>query len=125
MNLLYVILQEHGAESPNVFSLTQNVSLWTLIIFVVLLVILNKFAFPHILGYAAAREQRIQDAIDAAKRQREETEQLLAQQREELANARTQLGKLYGADYQLVLMKQPGGRTSVFLNLPWRSAPAA
>jgi F-type H+-transporting ATPase subunit b len=88
MNLLYVVLQEHAGEAPNVFSLAQNVSLWTLIIFVALMFVLAKFAFPPILGYAAAREERIQHALDEAKRQREETEALLAEQHEALAQAR-------------------------------------
>ncbi|HEX6693663.1 MAG TPA: F0F1 ATP synthase subunit B [Longimicrobiales bacterium] len=90
MNILSMVLQEHAEEAPNVFALTTNVSAWTLIIFIVLLVVLSRFAFPHILGYAAAREKRIQDALDDAKRQREETEALLAQQRAELANARVE-----------------------------------
>jgi F-type H+-transporting ATPase subunit b len=64
------------------------VSFWTLVIFILLSAVLSKFAFPPILGYAAAREQRIQDALDEAKRQREETEKLLAEQRQELLNAR-------------------------------------
>jgi len=94
MNLLYVILQEHGAEAPNVFSLTSNVSFWTLVIFALLMLVLAKYAFPPILGYAAAREQRIQQALDEARRQREETEELLALQREELAQARVQSQQL-------------------------------
>ena len=91
MNLLWLVLQEHGGEAaaePNVFQLTSNVMFWTLIIFGVLLVVLLKFAFPPILGYANAREKRIQDALDEAKRQREETERLLEQQRQELNKAR-------------------------------------
>ncbi|NJD10842.1 MAG: F0F1 ATP synthase subunit B [Gemmatimonadetes bacterium] len=94
MNLLYVILQEHGGETPNVFNLTSNVAFWTLIIFAVLMVVLAKYAFPPILGYAAAREQRIQQALDDARRQREETEELLAMQREELTQARVQSQQL-------------------------------
>jgi F-type H+-transporting ATPase subunit b len=94
MNLLYMILQEPGAEAPNVFNLTSSVSFWTLIIFVLLMVVLSKYAFPPILGYAAAREQRIQQALDDAKRQREETEELLALQREELGQARVQSQQL-------------------------------
>ncbi len=96
MNLLFALLQEHApaaaehAESPNVFALTANVSFWTLIIFAILLVVLMKFAFPPILGYAAAREKRIQEAIDEAARQRAETEKLLEEQRALLASARTE-----------------------------------
>lgn len=98
MNLLSLV-QEHApaaagqaaehAESPNVFALTSNVSFWTVLIFIILFVVLAKFAFPPILGYAAAREKRIQDAIDEANRNREETEQMLAEQRLEIAKART------------------------------------
>lgn len=95
MNFLLSLIQEHAAqaaehaESPNVFALTANVSFWTLVIFAVLLVVLAKFAFPPILGYAAAREKRIQDAIDEAARQREETERLLQEQKDMLTKART------------------------------------
>lgn len=95
MNLLFALLQEHApaaaehAESPNVFALTANVSFWTVIIFLFLLFVLAKFAFPPILGYAAAREKRIQEAIDEAARQREETRRLLEEQRQLLVTART------------------------------------
>ena len=96
MNFLWLLLQEHApeataaehAEAPNVFALTTNVSFWTLIIFAILFFVLLKFAFPPILGYAAAREQRIQAAIDDAARQRAETEKLLEEQRVLLASAR-------------------------------------
>jgi F-type H+-transporting ATPase subunit b len=91
MNILTLVLQEHGAaEAPNVFALTSNVMLWTVIIFAVLMFVLSKFAFPHILGYAAAREKRIQETLDDARRQREETERLLEQQRAELAAAKVE-----------------------------------
>ena len=94
MNLLFAILQEPGAETPNVFNLTASVSFWTLVIFIALMIVLAKYAFPPILGYAAAREQRIQQALDDARRQREETEALLTLQREELAQARVQSQQL-------------------------------
>lgn len=108
MNFIFALLQEHAPEaaqhatseagqaaaehaaSPNVFTLTSNVSFWTLIIFLILLFVLMKFAFPPILGYAAAREKRIQEAIEEAARQRAETEKLLEEQRTLLANARTE-----------------------------------
>jgi F-type H+-transporting ATPase subunit b len=106
MNLIWLVLQEHPvaaaqaaehAESPGVFSFAPGVMTWTLIIFLVLLGILMKFAFPPILGYAAAREKRIQDALDESQRQREEAAKLLEQQRAELAKAR--------GDAQLVIVE--------------------
>jgi F-type H+-transporting ATPase subunit b len=93
MNILSFVLQEHGAAAaaePEVFGIHLGVMFWTVLIFAILSFVLGKFAYPHILGYAAAREKRIQDALDDAKRQREETEKLLQQQRAELANAKVQ-----------------------------------
>lgn len=95
MNLIWLALQEHAAEgaqaaehAPNVFSWAAGVSFWTVVIFLGLMAVLAKFAFPPILGYAAAREKRIQDSLDEARRQRAEAEALLEEQRRELAAAR-------------------------------------
>ena len=99
MNFLYLVLQhveeataatQEAAHEPSIFGLSAGVMTWTVVIFVILSVVLAKFAFPPILGYAAAREQRIQDALDESRKQREEAERLLEQQRAELADARTQ-----------------------------------
>ena len=90
MDILMVLLQEHAAEGaePGVFQLSTNVSFWTVVIFLALLAVLSRWAFPPILGYAAAREKRIQDSLDEAKKNREEAESLLALQRQELAAAK-------------------------------------
>jgi F-type H+-transporting ATPase subunit b len=87
MNLILLAAAEPG-ETPNVFALSLGVSFWTFVIFIILVLVLMKYAFPPILGYAAAREQRIQETLDAARINREQAEQLLEQQREELAQAR-------------------------------------
>lgn len=94
MNMLWTVVQEGaGAETP-VFNLAANVSFWTLVIFLALLAALWRFAYPPILGYAAAREKRIQEALDEARRQREQAERLLEEQRRELAEAQHQAQQL-------------------------------
>ena len=89
MNILSILIQDHaepaGAEA--LFDPWSNVSFWTVVIFFLLLFVLRKYAYPPILGYAAAREARIQGALDDAKRQREEAAALLETQRRELAEA--------------------------------------
>jgi F-type H+-transporting ATPase subunit b len=91
MNLFYLVaLAVEDGEAPGVFNIDLGVSTWTFIIFIMLMVLLMKFAFPPILGYAAAREKRIQDQLDEARHYREQSEQLLAEQRQELDNARQQ-----------------------------------
>jgi F-type H+-transporting ATPase subunit b len=93
MNFFYLAAADNG-ETPNVFALSLGVSFWTFVIFIILAVVLAKYAFPPILGYAAAREQRIQEALDAARIQREQAEQLLEEQRAELAKARTHVQEI-------------------------------
>lgn len=90
MNLIATIIQEGGeaAADPSVFNLDLGVSFWTVVIFIALWVVLAKYAFPPILGYAEAREKRIQESLDEAQRTREETQRLLEEQRRELAEAR-------------------------------------
>ena len=89
MNILDIVVQE-AEQTPNLFAFNLGVSFWTVVIFLTLLAILVKFAYPAILGYANEREQRIQNILDAAARDREESERLLEEQRRELSAARQQ-----------------------------------
>lgn len=90
MNLVRFVLQGEEGGAPNVFALTQNVSFWTVVVFLSLLFVLRRWAFPPILGYAEAREKRIQASLDEARTDREAAERLLAEQKEALADARRQ-----------------------------------
>jgi F-type H+-transporting ATPase subunit b len=90
MSILSIIAQEAEHAQPSIFNLNLGVSFWTIVIFLVLLGVLAKFAFPAILGYANARERRIQEILDAAARDRAEAERLLEEQRRELAEGRQQ-----------------------------------
>lgn len=91
----WALVQEAGHEAaeavehtPNVFNLNMGTSFWTLVIFAALMAVLAKWAFPAILGYAQAREERIQNSLDEARRAREEAQRALEDQRRELAKAR-------------------------------------
>ena len=82
------------AEEPNVFNLAFNVSFWTLVIFLLLLWALKKWAFPPILGYAQAREDRILEMFDAAQRDREEASRLLEEQKAALGKTRDEAAQI-------------------------------
>ena len=80
-----------GADSGN-FLVTPNVGvmIWTLIAFGITLWVLWKYAFPRI-GEALERRQRaIEESIDAAERTKAEADQLLADYRARLSDARSQ-----------------------------------
>jgi F-type H+-transporting ATPase subunit b len=99
MNMMWLWIQQvaagpEAAEAPNVFNLNLGTSFWTLVIFFTLLFVLTKWAFPPILGYAQAREDRIQKALDDARKAREEARLALEEQRRELAQARDESLKI-------------------------------
>jgi F-type H+-transporting ATPase subunit b len=66
----------------------SGLMIWTLLIFLVLLVVLSKFAFKPLIAAVAAREQALEEAIEGARRDREEAARLLADQRLQLEAAR-------------------------------------
>jgi F-type H+-transporting ATPase subunit b len=78
--------------SSGSFLITPNVGLmvWTLVLFGVSLLILWKFAFPRISEALDRRQRVIEESIDHADRIRKEADELLAEYRERLTEARGQ-----------------------------------
>jgi len=73
---------------------SYGLMVWTLVIFVVLVFILSKYAFGPITAAVAAREQALEDAISGAKRDREEAATLLAEHRANLDASRGEAQKI-------------------------------
>src|SRR5436305_12057455 len=67
-----------------------GVMIWTLIAFVVSLLILRKLAFPRIADALDKRRRAIEESIDSAERTRIRADKLLAEYRERLREARVQ-----------------------------------
>jgi F-type H+-transporting ATPase subunit b len=86
--------QGGGEAEPSLFDINTGLSTWTLIVFVGLLLILSKFAWGPILQAVEAREKGIQASLDEAASRNEEAAGLLAQHREQLADARRQANEL-------------------------------
>jgi F-type H+-transporting ATPase subunit b len=85
--------QEHGGEEGGgggLFSINAGLSVWTVIIFVSLLIVLWRFAWGPILSAVEAREKGIRNALEEARARQEEAEKLLEEHRKELADARRQ-----------------------------------
>jgi F-type H+-transporting ATPase subunit b len=64
--------------------------IWTLVVFGLTLYFLWKVAFPRIAEALDRRQRAIEDSIDAAERTRREADELLAEYRERLSDARGQ-----------------------------------
>lgn len=81
-----------AASESNSWLITPNVGLtvWTLVVFFVSWLILRKVAFPRIRQALDDRREGINNSIDAAEAIRGEAEQVLAEYRERLTEARQQ-----------------------------------
>ena len=82
------------AETPSLLSPNLGLMVWTLVIFVLLFLVLKRFAFPPILEAVEARERALEEAIAGAKRDREEAARLLAEQRAALEQSRGEAQRL-------------------------------
>jgi F-type H+-transporting ATPase subunit b len=82
---------EHGEEGGSfLVSPGLGLMIWTLVLFLITMWVLSKVAFPKIQEALDKRAKAISESIDAAERQRKESDELLAEYRARLAEAREQ-----------------------------------
>jgi F-type H+-transporting ATPase subunit b len=82
---------EHGEEGGSfLVSPGLGLMIWTLLLFLITMWVLSKVAFPKIQEALDKRAKMISESIDAAERQRRESDELLAEYRARLAEAREQ-----------------------------------
>jgi F-type H+-transporting ATPase subunit b len=63
-------------ESPDIFGKALDLAIWTLVVFIVLVFVLTKFAWKPMLAGLQQRERTIHTAQEEAKRDREEAQRL-------------------------------------------------
>jgi F-type H+-transporting ATPase subunit b len=80
------------AASSGSFLITPNVGLmiWTLLLFGISMYVLWKLAFPRISEALDRRQHAIEESIDHAEKTRRDADELLAEYRERLQEARSQ-----------------------------------
>lgn len=83
-----------GEGTTPLFTVNLGTTVWTTLVFFLLLGILWKFAWGPILSAVEAREKAIQGALDEAARQNQDAARLLEEHKRELADARRQAGDL-------------------------------
>ena len=87
-------LAAQGGGEGGLYDINTGLSVWTLVVFAILVFILGKYAWGPILGAVEAREKGIQSALDEAAERNEEAAKLLAEHKEQLADARRQANEL-------------------------------
>ncbi|MGH7617877.1 MAG: F0F1 ATP synthase subunit B [Gemmatimonadaceae bacterium] len=88
------LLAQEGEGTRQFMKPDTGLMIWTLAIFVVLLFVLSRFAFGPLTKAVRAREQSLQEAIDSAKRDREEAARILADHQAKIEAARGDAQKL-------------------------------
>lgn len=86
--------QEAEAPKGGLLSPNGGLMVWTLVIFALLLFILSRYAYPKILEAVEARDKALEDALAAAKKDRDEAAALLAEHTRQLEAARDEAQKL-------------------------------
>lgn len=90
--ILLAALQEEAAHAGpgSPFEVNPGLTIWTLVVFVVLMLVLKRFAFPAILKTTEDRERTIARQLGEAEKANTEAKALLEENRKLLAQARTQ-----------------------------------
>lgn len=91
ISMLLAVVSEGGeGGAPSPFAVNSGLVIWTWVVFVVLLFLLQKFAFPAILKATEERESTIARQLDEAAKANTEAKALLDENRRLVAEARTQ-----------------------------------
>ncbi len=92
INALPLAAEAAGEEGGGSFLVSPGLGLmiWTLILFLFTMWVLSKLAFPKIQEALDRRAKTIAESLDTAERQRRESDELLAEYRGRLAEAREQ-----------------------------------
>jgi F-type H+-transporting ATPase subunit b len=88
------VLAAESDSGNQLVSPVVGVMIWTLIIFGLTLIILWKVAFPRIAEALDKRQKMIEDSIDSAEKTKRDADQLLAEYRERLSDARGQADEI-------------------------------
>lgn len=88
------VLEAEGYEEPNPMAWAWDLAVWTVVIFLLLLVILRKMAWGPMLEGLRKREQTISDAVEEAKKARAETERISREFKTKMDQAYAEIPKL-------------------------------
>ena len=89
------------AEESGIVPTDYSLQIWTLVTFVVLLVLLAKFAFKPIAEALDRRGQTIKAQLDEAQKSRVEAKKLMDDYQKQIAEARMEAGKVIEEARQL------------------------
>ena len=92
MTSLLVVAAAGG--NPSIMTVHPGLTFWTIVTFIIVAFVLRATAWKPIVSMLDEREKTIREAIEGARREREEAERLLAEQKAAIADARREAAEL-------------------------------
>jgi F-type H+-transporting ATPase subunit b len=83
---LALLQEEHAARGP--LTVEFGLMFWTVVVFLLLLLVLKRTAWPALLGAVEAREKALEQMLQEAERNRAESARLLAEHERLIAEGR-------------------------------------
>ncbi|MDD5361989.1 MAG: F0F1 ATP synthase subunit B [Ignavibacteria bacterium] len=95
-NLVFGIFLSGGEvhEKPSLLSVNPGLIIWTIVVFVLFLFLLRKFAWGPLIKALNNREDTIKNALENAEKQNKETAELIEQNKKIIAEANMQASKI-------------------------------
>jgi F-type H+-transporting ATPase subunit b len=85
---------EEGGSKPDILEVQPSLALWTVVVFIGLLLVLRKFAWGPLSEALHKREEHLEHVLLETERARNESEKLLAEHRRQLEQATEQVRAL-------------------------------
>ncbi len=85
---------DNAVLGASLLDINPGLTFWTIVTFLLVFIVLRWKAWGPILSMIEEREKAIQEAIDSAKRERQEAEKLLGEQKQAIAEARREAAEL-------------------------------
>jgi F-type H+-transporting ATPase subunit b len=105
---LFAFALSSGGSQGGLLDVSPGLIVWTIITFLILLLILKKFAWKPILNSLNEREKSIRDSLEAAEKAKVEAEKIVADNQANLAKAEEEAQKIIaqGREYSEKLKAQ-------------------
>ena len=89
-----LVVSETEGGSGGLLSVNVGLAFWTTLTFIILMLLLTKFAWKPILSALKQREDAIKDSLEQAEKAKDEAKQILAQNQNNLAKAEEESKKI-------------------------------
>lgn len=87
INHLFLFIKPTEGKKDTLLSIEPGLIIWTIVIFIILLFILKKFAWKPLLNSLNNREEQIKQNIDRAEKLKQESEQIFKEHQEKIKSA--------------------------------------